>query len=109
MRDLSQQAGDALLSYQVNIEEDESLMHIVDVDIKGDETNMLICFKDCKLARLNLKTREFILLPNASYISAFDGHVSQLFIQATFIKSLPGNAFFIYTRAGNCYAFDDQM
>jgi len=55
MRDLSQDSG-PIYSFQIPHEQDESLMHIVDLDLKYDEKNLLIAFSGHKVAWLNLQT-----------------------------------------------------
>ena len=61
MRDFSSQEADPIYSFQIphEEEEDQTLLQVVDLDFKGDETNIIIAFSDVKFGRLNLRTSEF--------------------------------------------------
>ena len=56
-------------------------MHICDVDMKGDETNLLIGFNQHKIARLNLRTGEFVV----QAVEGWDGNIGKLLTQVSFI------------------------
>ncbi len=104
LRDLSKEA-DPILSFQIPHDEEESLMQISDIDMKGDETNLLVGFNQHKIARLNLRTGEFVV----QKIEGWDGNIGKLLTQVSFIQSLPGSTFFVYTRDGSTYLVDEFM
>ena len=56
-------------------------MHICDVDMKGDETNLLIGFNQHKIARLNIRTGDFVV----QAVEGWDGNIGKLLTQVSFI------------------------
>ena len=81
-------------------------MHIVDLDLKYDEKNLLIAFSEHKVAWLNLQTSQFTV---QKQINGWDGYFGRMLLQATFVKSLYGKDFFVYTRDGSTYAVNEAM
>jgi hypothetical protein len=106
LRDLSTNDEEPIHQFVIDSEEDESLRHLTDLDMKGDETNLLVCFKDYKVGWLNLRTKQFTVTKT---IDKFDGYIAENFIQASFMQSLPGNHFFVYTRGGNCHGLNEAL
>jgi hypothetical protein len=72
LRDLGTQNEEPILSYAIDCEQDETLAQIRDIDMKGDETNLLICFNDYKVGWLNLRTGEFKV---SAIVEQFDGYI----------------------------------
>lgn len=105
LRDLSEQS-DAILSFQVPHEEDDNMMHIVDIDLKGDESNLVIAFSTHRVAWLNLRTGEFQV---QNQIIGWDGYIGRMLLQASFMQSLPGRNLFVHTREGSTYAVNENM
>ena len=81
----------------------------MDIDFKEDERNLIIAFKDSQMARLNLITSKFELLPRI-HGDLFFTKCSLL--SASFIKTLPGvktASFMVYNSEGRTNIVDETM